>query len=65
LNHEGILESFSNMVRVDFDLSDDDSDYDLLEFLAQNLIPDNIDTESDISDLSISDLFEDYLYHYN
>ncbi len=53
------------MVRVDFDLSDDDSDYDLLEFLAQNLIPDNIDTESDISDLSISDLFEDYLYHYN
>ena len=58
LNHNGVLESFSNLVRVDFDFSDDDSDYDIFEFIRNNLISDNIDTESDFSELSLSEIFE-------
>jgi hypothetical protein len=58
LNHNGVLESFSNLVRVDFDFSDDDSDYDIFEFIRNNLISDNIDTESDFSELSLSEFFE-------
>ena len=67
LNHSGILESFSNIIRVDFDNSDEsgDDDYDIFEFLRQNLINETLDTESDFSELSMSDLFDDYLYHYN
>ena len=60
-----MLESFSNLVRVDFDISDDESDYDIFEFIRNNLINDTIDTESDFSEISLSEFFDEFLFHYN
>lgn len=64
INRNGILEPFSNVVRVDFELSDDDSEYDIIEFLRHNFLVENLDTESELSDLSLSELLEEYLVFY-
>lgn len=50
-NRDGNLENYSNFVRIDFNISDDDEDdeFDLFEFFRQNLLWDT-DTESDFSD---------------
>lgn len=51
-NREGNLESYSNIVRIDFNFSDEDDEdeLDFLFFLRQNLMGDT-DTESDFSDI--------------
>lgn len=50
-NRDGDLETYSNMVRIDLNYSDDEDDdeLDLMFFLRSNLIGDT-DTESDFSD---------------
>ena len=57
-NYNGDLETYSNMIHIDFDFSDDEDDeFDLLEFFRQNLVWDN-ESDSDISDFfELSDEF--------
>lgn len=53
--HHLFSESYSGVVTVDFDFSDDEEDdFDILEFFRHSLLWDNNDT----SDSDISDLFE-------
>ncbi len=55
-NRSGLVESFTNIVRVDFDFSDDfdyEDDFDLIEFFTNNLI---WDTDTDYDDYE--DIFE-------
>jgi hypothetical protein len=53
--HHLFSESYSGIVTVDFDFSDDeDDDFDILEFFRHSLLWDNNET----SDSDISDLFE-------
>lgn len=58
LNRDGNLEAFSNIVRIDFDFSDDEEDdFDILEFFRHSLLWDT-ETDSDFSDLfELSDEF--------
>lgn len=52
INRSGYVESFSNVVTVDFDFSDDeDDDFDILEFFRHSLLWENETSDSDISDL--------------
>ena len=57
-NHNGELETYSNMIHIDFDFSDDEDDeFDLLEFFRQNLLWDN-ESDSEFSDFfELSDEF--------
>ncbi len=57
-NYNGDLETYSNMIHIDFDFSDDEDDeFDLLEFFRQNLVWDN-ESDSEISDFfELSDEF--------
>lgn len=58
LNRDGNLEAFSNIVRIDFDFSDDDEDdFDILEFFRHSILWDT-ETDSDYSDMfELSDEF--------
>jgi len=58
-NRDGNLEGFTNIVRIDFDFSDDeDDDFDILEFFRHSLLWDT-ETDSDYSD--ILELSDEYL----
>ena len=59
LNRHGHLESYSSVVRIDFDFSDDeDDDFDIMEFFRHSLLWEHETTESDFSDLfELSDEF--------
>lgn len=53
-NRYGDLESYSNLVRIDFDYSDDDeevNEFDIIEFLRNHLMLVDTDDESDLSEL--------------
>lgn len=55
INKSGYVESFSNVVTVDFDFSDDeDDDFDILEFFRHSLLWENETSESEVD----SELFE-------
>ena len=55
MNRNGDLETYTNMIHIDFDLSDDDDgDFDLMDFFRQTMIIS--DTESDF--FEFSDFFE-------
>lgn len=57
-NRSGGVESYSNVVTIDFDFSDDDDEFDFLEFFRHNILWDT-ETESDFSDLF--ELSDDFL----
>lgn len=61
LNRNGLAEAYSNIIRIDFDFSDDENDdFDILEFFRHSLLWDteNEDNESDQSDIfELSDEF--------
>ena len=52
LNHNGDLERYSNIVTIDFDFSDEDDQFDILEFFRHNVLFDDSDSDYDM------DLFE-------
>jgi hypothetical protein len=60
-NREGRLESYSSIVRIDFDFSDDeDDDFDILEFFRHSLLWDPDTDSEDFSDLF--DLSDEFLF---
>jgi hypothetical protein len=53
-NRLGNIESYSNLVRIDFDYSDDEdeqNEFDIIEFLRHHFMVGDTDDESDLSDL--------------
>ena len=53
-NRFGETEAYSNLVRIDFDYSDEDdeeTEFDILEFLRHHFLIGETDEESDLSDL--------------
>lgn len=58
-NNNGDLETYSNMIHIDFDFSDDeDEEFDLLAFFRQNLLWEN-ESDSEFSDFF--ELSDEYL----
>jgi hypothetical protein len=51
-NRDGDLERYSNIVTIDFDFSDEEDQFDILEFFRNNIMFDDSDSDYDM------DLFE-------